>query len=49
MFLTASTCVFDSVQDVSIADSLTGMPHEEDALLYAVPVCAPYSCMLNYK
>lgn len=30
-------------------DSLTGCPVVEDELLYAIPVCAPYSTMLNYK
>lgn len=30
-------------------DSFTGQPLPEDLLLYAVPVCAPYSAILNYK
>lgn len=36
-------------QDVMMLDSLTGCPVAEDELLYAIPVCAPYSTMLNYK
>lgn len=35
--------------DVMMLDSLTGCPVAEDELLYAIPVCAPYSTMLNYK
>ncbi|XP_078313249.1 ribosome quality control complex subunit NEMF-like isoform X1 [Crassostrea virginica] len=35
--------------DVMMLDSLTGCPVMEDELLYAIPVCAPYSTMLNYK
>ncbi|XP_042310967.1 nuclear export mediator factor NEMF [Sceloporus undulatus] len=30
-------------------DSLTGQPHLEDILLFAVPICAPYTAMTNYK
>ena len=30
-------------------DSLTGCPLPNDELLYAIPVCAPYSAMHNYK
>ncbi|XP_062824787.1 ribosome quality control complex subunit NEMF [Anolis carolinensis] len=30
-------------------DSLTGQPHQEDLLLFAVPICAPYTAMTNYK
>nr|XP_020667671.1 nuclear export mediator factor NEMF [Pogona vitticeps] len=30
-------------------DSLTGQPHPEDLLLFAVPICAPYTTMTNYK
>ncbi|KAM8782645.1 ribosome quality control complex subunit NEMF [Rhynchonycteris naso] len=33
----------------TLFDSLTGQPHPEDVLLFAVPVCAPYSTMTNYK
>ncbi|XP_048732715.1 ribosome quality control complex subunit NEMF-like [Ostrea edulis] len=35
--------------DVMMLDSLTGCPVLEDELLYAIPVCGPYSTMLNYK
>ncbi|CAL1532150.1 unnamed protein product [Lymnaea stagnalis] len=38
-----------SAQDESIIDSLTGIPHVEDELLYAIPVCAPYNALINYK
>eukprot|EP00742_Colponemidia_sp_Colp-10_P006806 GILJ01007293.1.p1 GENE.GILJ01007293.1~~GILJ01007293.1.p1 ORF type:complete len:963 (-),score=268.38 GILJ01007293.1:280-3018(-) len=30
-------------------DTLTGQPLPDDVLLYAVPVCAPYSTLLSYK
>ncbi|XP_023782993.1 nuclear export mediator factor NEMF [Cyanistes caeruleus] len=33
----------------ALLDSLTGQPHPEDILLFAVPVCAPYTAMTNYK
>ncbi|OPJ90038.1 nuclear export mediator factor NEMF [Patagioenas fasciata monilis] len=29
--------------------SLTGQPHPEDVLLFAVPICAPYTAMSSYK
>lgn len=35
--------------DVEMLDSLTGIPHEEDELLFAVPVIAPYQTLHNYK
>ena len=30
-------------------DSLTGAPKQDDVLLFAVPVCAPYSALQGYK
>uniref|UniRef100_A0A8C3PHH0 Ribosome quality control complex subunit NEMF n=1 Tax=Calidris pygmaea TaxID=425635 RepID=A0A8C3PHH0_9CHAR len=33
----------------ALLDSLTGQPHPEDILLFAVPICAPYTAMANYK
>lgn len=33
----------------SLLTSLTGLPHPEDVLLFAVPVCAPYTALSNYK
>ncbi|XP_048162559.1 ribosome quality control complex subunit NEMF isoform X1 [Corvus hawaiiensis] len=33
----------------ALLDSLTGQPHPEDILLFAVPTCAPYTAMTNYK
>lgn len=33
----------------SLLTSLTGQPHPEDVLLFAVPVCAPYSALSNCK
>ncbi|XP_075283397.1 ribosome quality control complex subunit NEMF [Opisthocomus hoazin] len=33
----------------ALLDSLTGQPHPEDVLLFAVPICAPYTAMMNYK
>lgn len=33
----------------ALLDSLTGQPHPEDILLFAVPICAPYTAMMNYK
>uniref|UniRef100_A0A1A8KE20 Ribosome quality control complex subunit NEMF n=1 Tax=Nothobranchius kuhntae TaxID=321403 RepID=A0A1A8KE20_NOTKU len=33
----------------NLLTSLTGQPHPEDVLLFAVPVCAPYIALSNYK
>ncbi|NXN24720.1 NEMF factor, partial [Nycticryphes semicollaris] len=33
----------------ALLDTLTGQPHPEDILLFAVPICAPYTAMANYK
>ncbi|KAF7656630.1 hypothetical protein LDENG_00038720 [Lucifuga dentata] len=33
----------------NLLNSLTGQPHPEDALLFGVPVCAPYTALSNYK
>merc|ERR1712200_84212 len=35
--------------ETDMLDSLTGIPVGEDELLFAVPVCAPYSTLVNYK
>lgn len=34
---------------LSYLDSLTGKPLEDDLLLFAIPVCAPYSTLQTYK
>ncbi|XP_059148218.1 ribosome quality control complex subunit NEMF-like [Physella acuta] len=36
-------------QDSALLDALTGVPVEEDELLFAVPVWAPYNAITNYK
>ncbi|XP_061468595.1 ribosome quality control complex subunit NEMF [Rhineura floridana] len=33
----------------TLFDSLSGQPHLEDILLFAIPICAPYTTMTNYK
>lgn len=35
--------------DVDMLESLTGQPHDEDELLFAIPVVAPYQSLQNYK
>lgn len=35
--------------ELNVLDTLTGLPVEEDTLLYAVPFCAPYSALQNFK
>lgn len=35
--------------DVDMLDSLTGAPVDEDELLFAIPVVAPYQSLHNYK
>ncbi|XP_067470744.1 ribosome quality control complex subunit NEMF-like isoform X2 [Thunnus thynnus] len=33
----------------NLLTSLTGQPHVEDVLMFAVPVCAPYTALTNFK
>uniref|UniRef100_A0AAY4BTZ8 Ribosome quality control complex subunit NEMF n=1 Tax=Denticeps clupeoides TaxID=299321 RepID=A0AAY4BTZ8_9TELE len=33
----------------NLLDSLTGQPHPEDVMLFAIPVCAPYTALSSYK
>ncbi|XP_068618878.1 ribosome quality control complex subunit NEMF homolog [Battus philenor] len=35
--------------EAELLNQLTGCPHPEDELLFAVPVVAPYSALINYK
>lgn len=35
--------------DIDLLNSLTGCPVEEDEILFAVPVVAPYNALQNYK
>ncbi|XP_022817597.1 nuclear export mediator factor NEMF homolog [Spodoptera litura] len=35
--------------DSDLLNQLTGVPNEDDELLFAVPVVAPYSALVNYK
>lgn len=37
------------LSEIEILDSLTGIPHHEDEILFAIPVVAPYSALTNYK
>ncbi len=41
-----NTNTFDTL---NILSHLTGMPHADDTLLQAVPVCAPYAVLRDYK
>ena len=34
---------------MGIIDSLTGVPLDDDELLFCIPVCAPYNTLNNYK
>uniref|UniRef100_A0A2M4BBL0 Putative rna-binding protein n=1 Tax=Anopheles marajoara TaxID=58244 RepID=A0A2M4BBL0_9DIPT len=38
-----------AITDLDMLDALTGQPLEEDELLFAVPVVAPYQSLHNYK
>ena len=42
-------CFVCSQEGGSLLDSLTGCPFSEDLLLFAIPVCAPYAAVQNYK
>ena len=39
----------DDKERLTQLDSLTGAPRQDDVLLFAVPVCAPYSALQGYK
>uniref|UniRef100_A0A4W4EP09 Ribosome quality control complex subunit NEMF n=1 Tax=Electrophorus electricus TaxID=8005 RepID=A0A4W4EP09_ELEEL len=39
----------DDKEGENLLDSLTGQPYLDDVLLFAVPVCAPYTALSNYK
>ena len=39
----------DEIDDTTELSKLTGKPLPEDVLLYAVPVCAPYSTLSQYQ
>jgi len=39
----------EDLAKLSMIDTLTGNPRSEDTLLYAIPVCAPYSVLSAYK
>lgn len=39
----------DQIDDTGEISKLTGKPLTEDVILYAIPVCAPYSTMAQYK
>lgn len=38
-----------SVDDTAEISKLTGKPMSDDVILYAIPVCAPYSTLAQYK
>ncbi|XP_068194100.1 ribosome quality control complex subunit NEMF [Antennarius striatus] len=38
-----------AVEAEDLLTSLTGQPHPDDILLFAVPVCAPYTALSSYK
>lgn len=39
----------DVVTELDMLSLLTGQPHPEDEIIFAIPVIAPYSAVLNYK
>lgn len=48
-FLVHSSNISFPQEAENLLSSLTGQPHPEDVLLFAVPVCAPYTALSNYK
>uniref|UniRef100_A0AAR2M3H3 Ribosome quality control complex subunit NEMF n=1 Tax=Pygocentrus nattereri TaxID=42514 RepID=A0AAR2M3H3_PYGNA len=44
----STVCCMD-LEGENFLDSLTGQPYSDDVLLFAVPVCAPYTALSNYK
>jgi NFACT protein C-terminal domain len=47
--LDADTLDGEAVDDTLEISKLTGKPHPEDLLLFAVPVCAPYQTLSQYS
>eukprot|EP01102_Stenamoeba_stenopodia_P015841 TRINITY_DN546_c0_g1_i1.p1 TRINITY_DN546_c0_g1~~TRINITY_DN546_c0_g1_i1.p1 ORF type:complete len:1148 (-),score=396.63 TRINITY_DN546_c0_g1_i1:62-3505(-) len=39
----------EAIDNLSVIDSLTGVPFEDDTILFAIPVCAPVAAVNNYK
>ncbi|CAG8668798.1 2831_t:CDS:10 [Funneliformis caledonium] len=39
----------ETLESLTVLDTLTGLPLPEDNLLFAVPVCAPYISLQKYK
>lgn len=39
----------DQTGDLTYLDSLTGQPHQDDILLFAIPVCAPWNALQKFK
>ncbi|CAG8485631.1 4905_t:CDS:10 [Diversispora eburnea] len=39
----------ETLENLTVLDSLTGVPLPDDILLFAVPVCAPYIALQKYK
>lgn len=39
----------EEATSLTFIDALTGQPNEHDILTYAVPVCAPYAAVTNFK
>jgi hypothetical protein len=39
----------DDLKKLSEIDTLTGQPRDDDIILFAIPVCAPYISLKNYK
>jgi NFACT protein C-terminal domain len=38
----------DAIDDTGELSKLTGKPHPDDLLVFAVPVCAPYQTLSQY-
>lgn len=49
MWLVNSSFAVCCQEAENLLTSLSGQPHPEDVLLFAVPVCAPYTALSNYK
>ncbi|KAI9193299.1 uncharacterized protein BJ171DRAFT_272433 [Polychytrium aggregatum] len=39
----------DQASNMTFLDSLTGQPHPDDNLLYAIPMCAPWAALQKFK
>ncbi|KAJ3090986.1 hypothetical protein HK100_007304 [Physocladia obscura] len=46
---TGDTAPIEDVTNLAVLEQLTSQPHPDDSVLFAIPVCAPWTCLSKYK